>query len=151
MKNASYWAASHSEMTSAARSRDVYKRQEVDGSAVYGSTLDPIYDRVQIHVNAFGGHFVNPDDPTDCVLDEPPAVAALEWLRVRFQDDGVMASPLALNKLETRRAFWEAVSYTHLDVYKRQPCRSTPTKSPPTSSPPPPSTPPPPPRSPTTW
>ena len=80
---------------------------EVDGSAVYGSTLDPIYDRVQIHVNAFGGHFVNPDDPTDCVLDEPPAVAALEWLRVRFQDDGVMASPLALNKLETRRAFWE--------------------------------------------
>ena len=80
---------------------------EVDGSAVYGSTLDPIYDRVQIHVNAFGGHFVNPDDPTDCVLDEPPAVAALEWLRGRFQDDGVMASPLALNKLETRRAFWE--------------------------------------------
>ena len=79
----------------------------VDGSAVYGSTLDPIYDRVQIHVNAFGGRYVNPDDPTDCVLDEPPAVAALEWLRARFQDDGVMASPLALNKLETRRAFWE--------------------------------------------
>ncbi len=77
------------------------------GGGVWGSTLDPIYDRVQIHVNAFGGHFVNPDDPTDCVLDEAPAVAALEWLRARFQDDGVMASPLALNKLETRRAFWE--------------------------------------------
>ena len=72
-----------------------------------GSTLDPIYDRVQIHVNAFGGHYVNPDDPTDCVLDEEPAVAALEWLRARFQDEGVMATPLALNKLETRRAFWE--------------------------------------------
>ncbi len=77
------------------------------GDAVWGSTLDPIYDRVQIHVNAFGGHYVNPDDPTDCVLDEPPAVAALEWLRARFQDEGVMATPLALNKLETRRAFWE--------------------------------------------
>ena len=73
----------------------------------WGSTLDPIYDRVQIHVNAFGGHYVNPDDPADCVLDQPPAVAALEWLRARFRDDGVMASPLALNKLETRRAFWE--------------------------------------------
>jgi multiple sugar transport system substrate-binding protein len=31
---------------------------------------------------------------------------AAGWLR-RFQDDAVMASPLALNKLETRRAFWE--------------------------------------------
>ena len=77
------------------------------GGLAWGSTLDPIYDRVQIHVNAFGGHYVNPDDPTDCVLDEEPAVAALEWLRARFQDEGVMATPLALNKLETRRAFWE--------------------------------------------
>ena len=76
-------------------------------SDAYGSTLDPIYDRVQLHVNAFGGHYVNPDDPADCVLDSPEATAALEWLRARFQDDGVMASPLALNKLETRRAFWE--------------------------------------------
>ena len=77
------------------------------GSVVWGSTLDPIYDRVQIHVNAFGGHYANPDDLTDCVLDSPEATAALEWLRARFQDDGVMASPLALNKIETRRAFWE--------------------------------------------
>jgi len=77
-----------------------------DGT-VWGSTLDPIYDRVQIHVNAFGGHYANPADPTDCVLDEPPAVAALDWLRARIQQDGVMATPLALNKLETRRAFWE--------------------------------------------
>jgi multiple sugar transport system substrate-binding protein len=50
---------------------------------------------------------VNPDDPTDCVLDEPEAVAALEWLRARIWDDRVMATSLALNKLETRRAFWE--------------------------------------------
>ena len=79
-----------------------------DGATdVWGSTFDPIYDRVQIHVNAFGGHYANPADPTDCVLDEPPAVAALDWLRARIQQDGVMATPLALNKLETRRAFWE--------------------------------------------
>lgn len=77
------------------------------GIDVWGSTLDPIYDRVQIHVNSFGGHYVNPDDPTDCVLDEPEAVAALEWLRARIWDDRVMATSLALNKLETRRAFWE--------------------------------------------
>lgn len=79
-----------------------------DGATdIYGSTFDPIYDRVQIHVNTFGGHYVNPDDPADCVLDAPEAVAALDWLRARIQDDGVMATPLALNKLETRRAFWE--------------------------------------------
>ncbi len=83
---------------------------DVDGSAgidVWGSTLDPIYDRVQIHVNSFGGHYANPDDPTDCVLDEPQAVAALEWLRARIWDDRVMATSLALSKVETRRAFWE--------------------------------------------
>jgi len=74
---------------------------------VWGSTLDPIYDRVQIHVNAFGGHFANPDDPADCVLDQPEAVAALEWLRTRIQDEGVMATPLQLNNVETRRAFYE--------------------------------------------
>ena len=77
------------------------------GIDVWGSTLDPIYDRVQIHVNSFGGHYVNPDDPTDCVLDEPEAVAALEWLRARMWDDRVMATTLALSKVETRRAFWE--------------------------------------------
>ena len=77
------------------------------GTDVWGSTMDPIYDRVQIHVNSFGGHYVNPDDPTDCVLDEPEAVAALEWLRARTWDDRVMATSLALNKIETRRAFWE--------------------------------------------
>jgi multiple sugar transport system substrate-binding protein len=74
---------------------------------VWGSTFDPIYDRVQIHVNSFGGHYANPDDPTDCVLDEPEAVAALEWLRVRMWDDRVMATTLALNRLETRQAFWD--------------------------------------------
>ncbi len=78
-----------------------------DDTAVWGSTLDPIYDRVQIHVNSFGGHYVNPDEPTDCVLDEPEAVAALEWLRTRIWDDGVMATSLALSKVETRRAFWD--------------------------------------------
>lgn len=74
---------------------------------VWGSTFDPIYDRVQIHVNSFGGHYANPDDPADCVLDEPPAVAALEWLRARIWDDHSMATSLDINRLETRRAFWE--------------------------------------------
>ena len=74
---------------------------------VWGSTFDPIYDRVQIHVNSFGGHFANPDDPADCVLDEPEAVAALEWLRARIWDDHGMATSLDINRLETRRAFWE--------------------------------------------
>ena len=79
-----------------------------DGAAdVWGSTFDPIYDRVQIHVNSFGGHFANPADPADCVLDEPPAVAALEWLRARIWDDHSMATSLDINRLETRRAFWE--------------------------------------------
>jgi multiple sugar transport system substrate-binding protein len=82
--------------------------RDADGTTdVWGSTLDPIYDRVQIHVNSFGGHYANPGDPTDCVLDEPEAVAAVEWLRARIWDDRAMATTLALNRVETRRAFWE--------------------------------------------
>lgn len=77
------------------------------GVDTWGSTFDPIYDRVQIHVNSFGGHFANPDDPADCVLDEPEAVAALDWLRARIWDDRVMATTLALSRQETREAFWE--------------------------------------------
>lgn len=79
-----------------------------DGATdVWGSTLDPIYDRVQIHVNSFGGHYANPADPADCVLDEPAAVAALDWLRARIWNDHTMATTLDLNRVETRRAFWE--------------------------------------------
>jgi multiple sugar transport system substrate-binding protein len=43
--------------------------------------------RTQIHINAFGGHYVDPQDDTLCMLGEPEAQDALDWLRARTWDD----------------------------------------------------------------
>jgi multiple sugar transport system substrate-binding protein len=68
--------------------------------------LDPIYDRVQIHVNGWGGHYVDPGDPAKCQMAQPEALNAIEWLRARFWDDRVMATSLAVQKVATREAFY---------------------------------------------
>jgi multiple sugar transport system substrate-binding protein len=72
---------------------------------LWGSMLDISWDRVQVHVNGWGGHFVDPDDPARLRLCEPEAMAAMEWLRARMWDDRVMAGPLDVQNMETRQAF----------------------------------------------
>ncbi|GAB4575422.1 MAG: hypothetical protein Kow0077_26850 [Anaerolineae bacterium] len=72
---------------------------------LWGSMLDITWDRIQIHVNAWGGHFVDPDNPARCLMAEPPALEALEWLRARMWDDRVMATPLDVQNMSTRQAF----------------------------------------------
>jgi multiple sugar transport system substrate-binding protein len=67
--------------------------------------LDITWDRIQMHVNGWGGHFVDPDDPTRCLMDEPEAMAAMEWIRARMWDDGVMATLLDVQNVSTRQAF----------------------------------------------
>ncbi len=77
-----------------------------DGRAdLWGSMLDVSWDRIQMYVNGWGGHFVDPDDPSRCLMGAPEALAALEWLRARMWDDQVMATPLDVNNLSTRQAF----------------------------------------------
>jgi multiple sugar transport system substrate-binding protein len=72
---------------------------------LWGSMLDISWDRIQIHVNGWGGHLVDPDDPTRCRMAEPEAMAALEWIRARMWDDRVMATPLDVQNMSTRQAF----------------------------------------------
>jgi multiple sugar transport system substrate-binding protein len=72
---------------------------------LWGSMLDVSWDRIQIHVNGWGGHMVDPEDPTRCLMAEPEAMAAMEWLRARMWDDRVMATPLDVQNLATRQAF----------------------------------------------
>ncbi len=74
-------------------------------SRLWGSMLDVTWDRIQVHVNGWGGHLVDPDDPTRSLMCEPEAMAALEWLRARMWDDKVMATPLDVQKVATRAAF----------------------------------------------
>lgn len=59
-----------------------------------GSLTAQQYDRFQVHVQAFGGHVANPDDWTECVLDQPEAQDALEWMRARLWDENSVAQPL---------------------------------------------------------
>ncbi len=76
-----------------------------DKSALFGGMTDISWDRVQVHVNAWGGHFVDPADPTRCLMGEPQALSALEWLRARIWDDRVMASLPSVNRMSPLQAF----------------------------------------------
>ena len=81
---------------------------DLDGNGetdLWESMIDISWDRIQVHVNSWGGHFVDPADPTSCAMDEPKSLEALEWLRARMWDDGVMATPLDVQNLDTRTAF----------------------------------------------
>ena len=72
---------------------------------VWGSLTEVSWDRLQVHVNAWGGHFVDPADARRCMMAEPPALEALEWLRTRMWDDHVMATPMDVSHMSTTRAF----------------------------------------------
>ena len=78
-----------------------------DGATdVWGSMLDIGWDRLQVHINAWGGHVVEPSDPSKCVIDSPEALAALEWVRARMWDDKVMATFTDVNNVGTQAAFY---------------------------------------------
>lgn len=79
--------------------------QNRDGRpTLWGSMVDVSWERIQVHVNEWGGNFVDPKDPKRCLMGEPEAMAALEWLRARMWDDRVMAT-LDMQKTGTQKAF----------------------------------------------
>lgn len=71
----------------------------------WAGMFDISWERIQIHVNGWGGHFVDPQNPARSMMGEPEALAAMSWLRDRIWDDRLMASPLDVKNLETRHAF----------------------------------------------
>jgi multiple sugar transport system substrate-binding protein len=82
--------------------------QDRDGDSktdLWGSMFDVSWERIQVHVNGWGGHFVDQADPTRSRMGDPEALAAVEWLRARIWDDHVMATPLDVNNRSTRQAF----------------------------------------------
>ncbi|UCG82804.1 MAG: sugar ABC transporter substrate-binding protein [Dehalococcoidia bacterium] len=86
--------------------KQLTRDRDGDGQTdLWGSMLDVSWDRIQVHVNAWGGHFVDPTDPTNSLMCEPEAMAAMEWIRARMWDDRVMASPLDVQNVSTRQAF----------------------------------------------
>jgi multiple sugar transport system substrate-binding protein len=83
--------------------------QDTDGDGkidLWGSMIDVVSeDRVQMYINNHGGHIVDPEDSTNCMLDEPEAMAGLQWLYDRMQVDKVMATSLDVANVGTRNAF----------------------------------------------
>jgi multiple sugar transport system substrate-binding protein len=80
--------------------------QNRDGKTdLWGSMVDVYWDRIQVHVNGWGGHFVDPADPGLCLMGEPAALAAVEWLRARMWDDRCMATLPDVDRMSTRQAF----------------------------------------------
>ncbi|MGE5620516.1 MAG: ABC transporter substrate-binding protein [Sphingomonadaceae bacterium] len=72
---------------------------------LWGSMTYVSWDRIQMHVNGWGGHLIDPADPTRCMLDKKPAMEALEWLRARMWDERVMATTLDVEKAWPNDAF----------------------------------------------
>lgn len=72
---------------------------------LWASMMDISWERLQVHVNGWGGHFVDPDDPTKSLMAGREALDAMGWIRDRMWAERLMASPLDVKNLETRYAF----------------------------------------------
>lgn len=86
--------------------RQLTRDRDGDGRTdLWGSMMDISWDRIQMYVNGWGGHFVDPNDPTRSRMCEPDAMEAFEWVRARMWDDKVMASFLNVQNMGTHQAF----------------------------------------------
>ncbi len=82
------------------------KDRDGDGETdLWGSMLDISWERIQVHVNSWGGHFVDPEDHSRSWMARPEALDAMSWIHDRMWKDRVMASFLDVQNLETREAF----------------------------------------------
>jgi multiple sugar transport system substrate-binding protein len=72
---------------------------------LWGSMVDIAWDRLQLHVNGWGGHMVAPQNAALCTFDQPKAHAALEWLHAGMWDDRVIATFPDVQYMSPRSAF----------------------------------------------
>jgi multiple sugar transport system substrate-binding protein len=101
-----YPAASWTHDDYLAAMKDLTRDTNGDGSTdIWGSMIDIGWDRLQVHINAWGGNIVDPSNPDKCDLGSAPALAALEWVRARMWDDKVMARFTDVNNIGTQLAF----------------------------------------------
>lgn len=72
---------------------------------IWGSMLDISWERIQTHVNGWGGHFVDPRDDRRSKMADKEALEAMRWIRDRIWEERLMASPLDVRNLPLRTAF----------------------------------------------
>ena len=83
----------------------IRNRAQEGKQSLWGSMTDIAWERLQVHVNAWGGHFVDPNDRMRSQMADAPAMQALEWIRARMWDDKVMATELDVQNKGTQEAF----------------------------------------------
>lgn len=83
------------------------ERGAAPASRVWGSMIDVSWERIQVHVNGWGGHLVDPADPTRSRMADPEALAALRWIRDRMWGDHTMAGVLDVQNRKPAEAFVE--------------------------------------------
>lgn len=71
----------------------------------WGSMVDIAWERLQLHINGWGGHMVAPQNAAFCTFDKPKAAAALEWLRAGMWDERVIATFPDVQYMSPRSAF----------------------------------------------
>jgi multiple sugar transport system substrate-binding protein len=94
----------HSDYQTAVR-QFVQPRPDTAERTVWGSMFDVSWDRIQAHVNSWGGHFVDPEDSRKSWMARPQALDAMQWLRDRIWGDHAMASRLDVQNLGVTEAF----------------------------------------------
>lgn len=72
---------------------------------VWGGMVDIAWERLQVHANAWGGHFVDPQDATRSLMAAPETLSAMTWLRDRMWSQHTLASPLDVQNRPLREAF----------------------------------------------
>ena len=70
--------------------------RDANGKVTRWGGMEQCYEkfRIQVWLRTFGGHMVDPNDWTRCVLDSPESQAALEWHRARLWDTNTLAQAL---------------------------------------------------------
>jgi multiple sugar transport system substrate-binding protein len=82
------------------------RRRDRSGQGqVWGSMIDIGWERLQVHANSWGGHFVDPHNSARSLMGAPEAMSAMQWVHDRMWDEHSMASFLDVQNVETRHAF----------------------------------------------
>lgn len=81
-------------------------RPGAGSKAIWGSMFDVSWDRIQVHVNGWGGQFVDPTNPGRSLMGSPEALGAMQWLKDRMWEDRAMASRLDVRNLNVTEAFY---------------------------------------------
>lgn len=81
------------------------RNQESGHSKIWPSMIDISWERLQVHINGWGGHFVNPFNNTRSLMGEEEALKAFHWIHDQMWNYHNYANVKEVNNLSTRVVF----------------------------------------------